>query len=393
VIESSEESEESAVRMIDDYEILYHWSRLEWLFPDEAAERDFNEKQLWKGAMAAGFKIDRDGNHYLSVPRWAPGIPATVNRVVQRDGRTLLDPYPSWEMNEIGDVVALQSVLGWEIDERNRAWFLDQGHIEGQPCLDGAQKIVCWDIDSNSLVKSVPIPSDIADYGASFLNDLMVDNVNGFVYIADSGIFSDPLQGQLIVYDMNTDRLRRVLHQHESTQDVPGYWFEIDGEKIWLDEPMRTGADGIALSADRERLYWCALTARHFYSIDTALLRDFTTDDATIEAAVVDHGDKGTNTDGMSADNNGLIYYTMLEGKGIGVFDPVTGEHGPLITDDRMVWVDGMTFDNHGHLVFNNNRLHQLFGDRLDWDDPYNMIVWKARLGRDVKSYLHADVA
>ena len=373
-----------------DYEILHHWSRLEWLFPDDGSAEEFDEQELWKGAMAAGFKIDRDGNHYLSVPRWAPGIPATVNKVVVVDGKPLLDPYPSREMNEVGNVSALQSVLGWEIDEQNRAWFLDQGHIEGEPCLDGAQKLVCWDIDSNSLVRSIPIPTEIADYTASFLNDLVIDNANGFVYIADSGIFTDPLQGGLIVYDITNDRLRRVLHQHVSTQDVPDYWFEIDGKRIWPDEPMRTGADGIALSADRRSLYWCALTARHLYSIDTALLRDFDVDDQMIEAAVIDHGDKGTNTDGLGADSNGLIYYTMLEGKGIGVFDPTAGTYQPLLSDDRMVWVDGMTFDNHGSLVFNNNRLHELFRDELDWDDPYNMIVWKTYLGPDVKSYLHA---
>jgi sugar lactone lactonase YvrE len=131
------------------------------------------------------------------------------------------------------------------------------------------------------------------------LNDLVVDNANGFVYIADSGIFTDPLQGGLIVYNMRTGRLRRVLHQHESTQDVPDYWFKIAGKPVWKDRPMRTGADGIALSADRRSLYWCPLTARNLYSIDTAHLQDFSTPQETIAESVDDLGDKGTNTDGM----------------------------------------------------------------------------------------------
>lgn len=378
---------------VGEYQILYRWSRLEWQFPDDKAARAFEEGKYWKGAMAAGFKVDREGNHYLSVPRWAPGIPATVNKVVSVNGKDLLQPYPSWEMNQPGNLGALQSVLGWEIDELNQAWFLDQGHIEGAPCEDGAQKLVCWDIDSNALIKSIPIPTEIADYTASFLNDLVVDNANGFVYIADSGIFTDPLQGGLIVYDMATERLRRVLHQHASTQDVPGYWFEIDGQRVWPDQPMRTGADGIALSADRRTLYWCALTARHLYSIETDLLRDFSTDQQALAAAVIDHGDKGTNTDGLGADDRGFIYYSMLEGKGIGVFDPGSGEYRTLVTDDRMIWVDGMTFDNGGNLLFNSNRLHQLFRDQLDWDNAENMVVWKAHLGPGVKSYLHTEGA
>jgi len=379
-----------SLTQVGDYEILFHWNRLEWLFQDEAAKKAFYEGEYWKGAMPAGFKIDRDGNYYLSVPRWSPGIPATVNKIEVIDGKPMLSAYPSWEMNTIGDPKALQSVLGWEIDELNRAWFLDQGHIEGQPCIDGAQKLVCWDLTSNTLVESIVIPDEIASYEASFLNDVMVDNANGFVYIADSGIFTDPLQGGLIVYNMRTKQLRRVLHQHVSTQDVPDYWFEIAGKRIWKDRPMRTGADGIALSADRKTLYWCALTARHLYAMDTALLQDMSTPDTALEAAVVDLGDKGTNTDGLGADNRGLIYYTMLEGQGIGIYDPAQKTFQPFISDERMIWVDGMTFDNQGHLIFNSNRLHELFGGDLDWEHPYNFVVWKASLGEGVKSYLYA---
>lgn len=374
-------------KKIGDYELLFHWNHLDWLFEDEIMKAEFNEKQCWKGAMAAGFKVDRHGNYYLSVPRWPGGIPATVNKIVMVNGQPMLSAYPSWEMNKVGDPAALQSVLGWEIDELGRAWFLDQGHVEGAPCTEGAQKIVCWDLERNEVVESIPIPNEIASFEASFLNDLMVDNKNGFVYIADSGIYTDPLQGGLIVYDMRTKSLRRVLHQHESTQDLPGYWFQIAGKPVWKDRPMRTGADGIALSADRKTLYWCPLTARNLYAIDTALLQDFSVPLDVIANSVQNLGDKGSNTDGLGADNKGLIYYTMLETQGIGIYDPVEKKFCGFITDPRMIWVDGMTFDNQGSLIFNTNRLHELFGGDLDWDYPYNLVIWKAWLGEDVKSY------
>jgi sugar lactone lactonase YvrE len=375
---------------VGDYEILFHWNHLDWIFEDEQMKAEFYEKEYWKGAMPAGVKTDRDGNWYVSVPRWAPGIPATVNKIKMVDGKPLLSAYPSWEMNKIGDPSALQSVLGWDIDENNRAWFLDQGHIEGAPSIDGAQKIVCWDLTNNELVESIPVPHEVASYTASFLNDLVIDNENGFVYIADSGIFSDPLEGGLIAFNMETKELRRVLHQHESTQAVPGFWFEIAGKKVWRNEPNRTGADGIALSADRKTLYWCPLTGRTLYSIDTALLQDMSTPHGEIENAVNDLGDKGgTNTDGMGADNRGNIYYTMLEGQGLGIYNPDTGTFKTFVTDERMIWVDGLTFDNKGYIVFNNNRLHELFGGELDWEDEYNLIVWKAFVGDDVKAYLY----
>lgn len=376
-------------KKIGEYDILFNWSRLDWLFEDEQMAEVFYKNEYWKGAMLAGVKTDRDGNFYTSVPRWAPGIPATVNKIEMIDGKPMLSAYPNWEWNEIGNPDALQSVLGWDIDENNHAWFLDQGHIEGQPCLNGAQKLVRWDITHNKLIESIKIPHEIASYEASFLNDLMIDNENGFIYIADSGIFTDPLQGGLIVYNMRTKELRRVLHQHESCQDVPGYWFQIAGKPVWKEEPMRTGADGIALSADRKTCYWCPLTSRNLYAIDTAYLQDFAIPDAEIEAAVQDLSDKGTNTDGMGADNQGNIYYTMLEGQGIGIYNPQEKSFTEFITDERMIWVDGLTFDNKGHIIFNNNRLHELFGGDLDWNYEYNLVVWKAFVGEDVKAYLH----
>ena len=376
-------------KQLGEYEVLFHWNRLEWLFSDEDQKTEFYQKEYWKGAMPAGFKVDKQGNYYLSVPRWAAGIPATVNKIEVVDGKPMLSAYPSWEMNIIGDPTALQSVLGWEVDELNRAWFLDQGHIEGKPCIEGAQKIVCWDLTRNELIESIPVPNEIADFTASFLNDLVVDNANGFIYIADSGIFTDPLQGGLIVYNMRTRQLRRVLHQHVSTQDVPGFWFKIAGRPAWKDRPNRTGADGITLSADRKTVYWCPLTGRNLYALNTALLQDFSIPDAEIESAVQDLGDKGTNTDGMGADNLGNIYYTMLEGMGIGIYDPVKRTFNKFISDERMIWVDGMTFDNHGFLIFNNNRLHILFDGDLDWENGNNFIVWKAYLGEGVKSYLY----
>jgi sugar lactone lactonase YvrE len=376
-------------KKIGEYEILFKWSRLDWLFQGEAMKTEFYEKEYWKGAMPAGFKVDRDGNYYLSVPRWVPGIPATVNKIEVVNGNAMLSAYPSWEMNKIGDPTALQSVLGWEIDELNRAWFLDQGHVNGKPCNEGDQKLVCWDMTKNELVESVPVPTEIADFTASFLNDLVVDNANGFIYIADSGIFTDPLQGGLIVYNMRTKQYRRVLHQHVSTQDVPGFWFKIAGRPAWKDRPNRTGADGITLSADRKTVYWCPLTGRNLYALDTSLLQDYTISDDEIEKAVQDLGDKGTNTDGMGADNRGNIYYTMLEGMGIGIYDPVKRSFREFISDERMIWVDGMTFDNKGFLIFNNNRLHILFDGDLDWDNPDNMVVWTAFIGEGVKSYLY----
>ncbi len=376
------------------YQAYISWNHLDWIFPagvDAASYKGDKGQEYWKGAMPAGFKLDANGNEYLCVPRWAPGIPGTLNKIVKKDGKALLTPFPSWDMNKEGDAKALQSVLGFEIDEKGIMWILDQGHVNGAPSLDGAQKLVAWDLATDTLVSSTPIPDAIASTHDSFLNDLVIDNKNGFVYIADSGIFSDPLHGGLIVYNMKDKSLRRVLDRHASVQDVPAFWFSIRGKKIWKDNAMRTGVDGIALSADRKTLYWCPLTGHELYAINTLFLRDYTTPLEMIDRNVIDVGNKGTNTDGMAGDSKGRIWFTMLEGMGVGYYDPAGMTMNRYVWDDKMVWVDGITFDNKGSMYFNNDRLHELFGGELDWNKPDNFIIWKAPVPDNAGGYAFAQ--
>ena len=368
-----------------DYHPIFRWKHLDWKFRSAAMRAEYYRKEYFKTAMPAGVKVDAAGNFYMSVPRWQPGIPGTLNQIVVIDGKALLEPYPNWEMNKVGDPQALQSVLGYEIDENQIMWILDQGHVIGAPSIDGSQKLVKWDMKNNRLIESIKIDNRLASYQASFLNDLVVDNANGYIYITDSGIMSDPLQGGLLVYNMRSQKFRRVLHQHVSVQDEPKFWFKIAGVKVWQNKPMRTGADGIALSADRKTLYYCPLTSRKLYAVPTALLRDFTTSMSKISAAVKDLGSKGSNTDGMAGDNLGNVYYSMLEGQGVGVYNPKTG-YKTLINDPRMLWVDGIAFDNHGNIIFNHNRLHQLFDGKMDWNNLDNLVIWKAYVGSN--SYL-----
>lgn len=374
------------------YKVICHWSRLDWHFPNAVMKEEFETNQCWKKAMPAGVKVDHQGQYYVSVPRLSQGIPATMNRIVVKDGKPLLEAFPSWDFNKVGDKNALQSVLGYEIDEYNRMWLLDQGKIAYESSPEGSQKLVIWDLNRNSLIDAIDIPDEIAPYRTSFLNDLVVDNKNGFVYLTDSGNGHQdhPVRGGIIVYNMKTKSFRRVLDRQFSTQDFPDFHFQIDYKPVFKNQPLRIGADGIALSADRSTLYYCQLTGRNLYAIHTGLLRNEQIPLEQINGAVQVLGSKGTTTDGMHADNRGNLFYTMLEGKGIGFFDARDRSFHKFVSDDRMLWVDGVSFDQKGSIIFNNNRLHEMFGGyEIDWNNPYNLIIWKAYVGKDVKSYLY----
>ncbi|MGH1288595.1 L-dopachrome tautomerase-related protein [Bacillus toyonensis] len=376
------------------YEILFNWNHLDWNFTDYKLQTEFYKKQYWKKCIPSCIKLDKQGNFYVSVPRWAKGIPATMNKIVIKENKPLLEAFPNWEWNKIGNSMTLQSVLGYEIDEFNRMWLLDQGHINSAPSLDGSQKLVCWDLTKNELVESIQIPNEIASYQASLLNDLVVDNKNGYIYITDSGMYGNPVEGGIIIYNMKTKQFRRVLHQHKSTQDYPNFTFTVNGKSVWENNPIKVGADGIALSADRSILYYCPLTGRNLYSIHTDFLKNFETSLQNIEENVKFIGNKYTNTDGMAADNMGNIYYTMIENQGIGMYNPKDSEFKKVIFDNRMLWVDSISFDNRGNLIFSTNRINEVLAanDEIDWEYQYNFIVWKMFIGENVKSYLyHSD--
>lgn len=377
------------------YQMLLSWNRLDWNFPDENMKSQFETNQYWKHAIPTGIKVDQRSIIYVAVPRWADGIPATMNYITFKDKDVCLHAFPSWEWNQAGNVDALQSVMGYEIDECNRMWILDQGKIAYAPSEPGSQKLVIWDLNSNEMIDCIRIPDEIAPYRTSFLNDIVVDNKNGFAYITDSGNGwpNHPVVGGIIIYNIKTKTFRRVLNEHYSTQDFPGFIFDIDNRPVYSNTPMKLGADGIALSADRSTLYYCPLTARNLYSINTSLLRNYNTPLEVINRSVRYLGSKGTTTDGMCADNKGNIFYTMLEGKGIGFYSPHNNHFHKLISEDRMLWVDGVAFDQNGSIIFNSNRLNQVFENpqtQIDWDYPYNLVIWKAFIGNGIKSYLYA---
>lgn len=62
-----------------------------------------------------------------------PGSPATLGYIVAPDnnGRTdpEVEPFPSWQMNQIGNCSALQFVQGIAIDARGILWAVDSGRV------------------------------------------------------------------------------------------------------------------------------------------------------------------------------------------------------------------------------------------------------------------------
>jgi sugar lactone lactonase YvrE len=363
-------------------EVVAEWDKVVYDLGDATAEKEYIDKETYKKVLMQGVKSDSQGNLYVSTARWGgPEVPATLSKLVKKNGKWALQPYPSKDMNQAGNPKALQAVLGFEIDKNDIMYILDQGHIAGQPSAPGAEKIILWDIKKNREIQRYEFSDVDSDKKCSFLNDVAIDLDNNFVYITDSGIFCDPLKGGLIAYDIKNNRARRVLDATVFTNDEVGFTFRIDNRPVLKKSPMRTGADGIALSGDRKTLYWTNLTGNRLYGIDTSLLRDFSASESKIRTAVRLIQNLPSNTDGLTSDRKNL-YLTALQLNCVMRRNEKTGELVNHICHPEMVWPDTLSIGPGGSLYILSNHLHLWVDGDMNFNDPPvpNFRIWKTTI-------------
>ena len=368
-------------------QVVAEWDRITFDLQGDS-EREYLEKEVFEKVLMQGVKVDSEGNIYVSTARWGGRqIPSTVSQVVKGDEGPKLQPFPSKEFNEPGNAEALQSVLGFEIDRNDVMWILDQGHIGGRSSPPGAEKVVLWDLKAGRELQRYVFEKE-SDNESSFLNDIVVDNDTGYAYITDSGNSSEPVQGGLIVYDSNKDRARRVLDSTVFTNDQPGFRFRIKNRPVLKESPMRTGADGIALSGDKKTLYWTNLSGEKLYALPTATLRDFSTTEADIRSSVRIVGDLPSNTDGMACDREGNLYMTALQLNGILLRKKEGSKSSIFVSHPEMVWPDTLGWHD-GWLYVTSNKLNFWNDGAVSFQNPEfpNFRIWRIYTGG--RSYLH----
>lgn len=201
-----------------------------------------------------------------------------------------------------------------------------------------------------------------------YLNDIRFDlrphltpSGLGVAYITDS---STEGRNGLITLDLGTGHSWRHLDGHPAVrpqqQVVPYVWgeavYSIPGPGLPISY-ISFGADGIALSADGETLYWSAVGARYLYSIPTARLRDHSQfSEILAQSSIANHGTKGIS-DGLETDSNGLIYGGNVEAESIAVFSPQNGTFSTFVRDPRIGWTDTLSVGTDGYLYFTENQL------------------------------------
>jgi sugar lactone lactonase YvrE len=369
-------------------EVVAEWTRLSYDLGDPAAEKAYQDQQVWKKVLMQGVKVDSKGNLYVSTARWGgKEVPATLSKLVNKGKEWKLQPFPSKAMNDIANPRGLKAVLGFEIDRNDVMWILDQGHVAGAPSGPGDEKLIGWDLKTGKEVVRYEFSDADSDKKCSFLNDVAVDNDSGFVYISDSGIFCSPLKGGILVYDIKANKAKRVLSAPEWVNDE-NFTFKIHGRDVLKAKdgkpnPMKTGADGISLSGDKQTLYWTNLTGNRLLALPTALIRDFSRTEDEVKRAVQVVATLPSNTDGITADRASNLYLTALTLNGIMKRDAQTGQVSTLVASDEISWPDTLAWGPGGALYLVSNHLHLWVDGDMDFDQPKvpNFRIYRLKLG------------
>jgi sugar lactone lactonase YvrE len=335
---------------------------------DLAVDEPVGELELvhaFTGPMPTGVTVSRTGRIFVNFPKWGDEVTATV--VELRDGQEVAYPDQAWnDPSSDADPEAFVSVQSVVVDPADRLWVLDTGSPMFAPTRPGGPKLVCVDLANDIVGQVITFDPSVA-LPTTYLNDVRFDlrrGHAGIAYITDS---ADSGPNGIIVVDLDTGDAWRRLHDHPSTKAEPLSAFRpvVEGRPLLerpapgeQPKPITMGSDGIAISADGSRLYYCPMESRRWYSVPTDLLADRSASDDEVAAAVRDEGDKGGMSDGLETDDKGRFYLTDGEHNAILRRLP-DGTVETLVHDPRLLWPDTMSVAADGHLYVTANQLYR----------------------------------
>ncbi len=311
---------------------------------------------------------------FINFPRWVDEPTPSVAEVAA-DGS--LVPYPNEAINAWDKIpgesagshfVCVQSVVA---DEEDMLWILDPASPAFQRVVPGGAKLLKVNLATNGIERVYHFDNEGAP-PQSYLNDVRL--AHGFAFMSDSGL------GAVVVLELSTGKVRRLLEDHASTKAEPGYEPVIGGRpwKFADNTTPQVHSDGIATDPELKYVYYKALTGRTLYRVPIAALID----ESLSSAAIGGHVERVAvtqATDGLEFDAQGNLYMTALEENAIKVLRP-DGRFEVFATAPEFVWPDTITMSRDGDLLFSASQFHLMpaFHQGVDKrNPPYNVFRLK----------------
>src|SRR3990167_11202011 len=97
-----------------NHKVLYEWVLMEYDWASMGVNKEAYEEQglyIAENCILAGIKQWQD-TIYVTIPRWAPGVPATLNKLVINNGVAMLQPFPPISEQMINTTYGIKNVQG-----------------------------------------------------------------------------------------------------------------------------------------------------------------------------------------------------------------------------------------------------------------------------------------
>jgi len=279
------------------------------------------------------------GRLWVNYPRWSDIYRYAV---ITAEGNTAT-PYPNeafnnWQPGQDGQNkwVCVQSVY---VDDGGGLWVLDPAAPMMKTIQGNGAKLVKMNNTTNLPERSYSFMNVVPD--TAYVNDVRIDVNKNFAYLSESK------GGGIIVVNLSSGEMRRVLSTHYSVKSDPNYKYIIDGRELMKEgKAAKINSDGIALTPDGNWIYYKPLTDDKLYRIQTQFLRDFGMSDSDLGTKVEDLG-HFASTDGMIFDGSGNLYLGDPQNYRILKISP-DHKMTTLIKDDRLIWPDSYSIaDNY----------------------------------------------
>ncbi len=232
--------------------------------------------------MLNGVAVSPRGRVFASIPRWTSLAAPSVMEAMP-DGS--FEPYPGDAWNEWRpEAAARDSIVSSHAvfaDSRNNLWVVDDAAPRVAPPVEGAAKLVKFDLDTDRVSRVYPLGVELLPKGA-MIGHVRVDA--RFAYVTEAH------HGSIIVVDLESGRARKLLEHDKSTRASPSIVPVVEGREL----RRKTGevpllhVDLLELSEDGRWLYFMPLFGPVLRRIETKVLQDETLSEAEVAACVDD---------------------------------------------------------------------------------------------------------
>ena len=314
-----------------------------------------------------GVAVAQDGRIFANFPRMETDtVPYSV-AVVNGDQAT---PFPNADWNNWNSTLTPQDhficVQSVYFDDQNNLWVLDAASPSMRGVVRGGPKLLKFNPTTGQILQRIDLSDEMIVYPSSYLNDVRIDTQKNFAYITDSN------QGAIIVVNITTNKTRRLLARSPLTKSE-NLIINAEG-RVWRNPSGKlpqVDSDGLALTPQRDYIYYHALTARSLYRIPTAALQDESLTDSQVAQRVEKVRDTDP-VDGMLFDPAGNLYLSYIQQNAVARLTP-GGDIQRVVTDNLLKWPDSFAYGPNGTLYVTSSQLHI---PRLERTEPYRIFTF-----------------